>query len=88
MPGKSEETVVPDIKIEGPRDRANLVNTRGSSVNRRYGETGTRCMFRSVPWIWEKNPKRKKVWGEVLRDKDSGIGERLPLTGERRQRHQ
>lgn len=72
--------VVPGIKTEEPRDRASSVNTRGSSVNRCCWETGTQHV-RLVPWGWKRNPKGKKVGEEVLRDKDGGSGERLPLTG-------
>ena len=71
--------VVAGIK-RGPQRQGEFSEHRGSSVSRYCWETGTQHV-RLVLWSWKRNPKGKKVGGEVLRDKDGGSGERLPLTG-------
>ena len=41
---------------------------------------GPTANVRSVSWIWGRNPTEKKVYKEVLKDKDGNTGEMLLFT--------
>lgn len=76
----------PGIKTGQSGDRANLVDTRGSSVDRCCWETWTQSICQPSAMDLRKESQGKKVCREVLRGKDGGIGEMLPFKGKRKQR--